>query len=83
MKYKCPCYGYYTFNEKPSGTYDIYPICFWEDDNIQLEDPDFDGGANHVSLNKARRNFLKFGAYEKRRKIYYVKSSNCNSNKSS
>lgn len=38
MKHKCPCCGYYTFDEKPSGTYDICEVCFWEDDPIQLDD---------------------------------------------
>jgi len=48
------------------GGYDICPVCFWEDDNVQAEDPDYAGGANHVSLNEARRNFGAFGASEKR-----------------
>lgn len=50
MKYKCPCCGYYTFNDKPDGNYDICPVCFWEDDPIQLQDPNYAGGANKVSL---------------------------------
>ena len=29
----------------------------WEDDGIQLADPDYEGGANRVNLNQARRNF--------------------------
>ena len=36
-KYKCPCCGFYTFDEKPNGNYDICPVCFWEDDPIQLD----------------------------------------------
>ena len=35
-KYKCPCCGFYTFDEKLNGNYDICPVCFWEDDPIQL-----------------------------------------------
>ena len=59
MKYACPCCLYYTFEEKPSGTYDICPVCYWEDDIVQLADPDFSGGANDVSLNLAKENFKK------------------------
>ena len=49
-KYKCPCCGFYTFDEKLNGNYDICPVCFWEDDPIQLEDNEYKGGANRVSL---------------------------------
>jgi len=66
LKYACPCCLYYTFEEKPSGTYDICPVCYWEDDIVQLADPDFSGGANDVSLNLAKENFKKFGASELR-----------------
>ena len=61
-KYKCPCCGFYTFDEKLNGNYDICPVCFWEDDPIQLEDNEYEGGANRVSLIQARHNFLLFGA---------------------
>ena len=36
MRYACPCCSYYTFEEKPSGTYYICPVCYWEDDIVQL-----------------------------------------------
>lgn len=64
MKFKCPCCGYYTFEDKPNGNYDICPVCFWEDDPIQLADENYKGGANHVSLLQARENFKSFGACE-------------------
>lgn len=70
MKYRCPCCGYYTFNERPNGDYDICPVCFWEDDPIQLEDENFSGGANHVSLVQARKNFAEFGVCEIEMKKY-------------
>lgn len=54
-KYKCPCCGYYTLNEPPNGTYNICPVCFWEDDIVQLDNPDYANGANKVSLNEARK----------------------------
>ena len=59
--YPCPCCGYYTLKQPPPGSYEICPICFWEDD--------FPGsapwsGSNSVSLRQAQRNFLAFGAAE-------------------
>jgi len=62
MKYRCPCCGYYSYEHQPNGSHDICPICYWEDDPIQLEIPDYKGGANGVSLNKAKENYLKYGA---------------------
>ncbi|WP_247235467.1 CPCC family cysteine-rich protein [Telluribacter sp. SYSU D00476] len=64
-KFYCPCCGYNTMTEPPSGTYDICKICYWEDDPIQLEDPYYEGGANRVSLKKGQENFEEFGACER------------------
>lgn len=64
-KYTCPCCGYKTLDEEPPGTYKICKICFWEDDGVQFEDPDYEGGANQVSLRQGQKNFLEFGACEK------------------
>ncbi|MDD5070870.1 MAG: CPCC family cysteine-rich protein [Candidatus Omnitrophica bacterium] len=66
MKYTCPCCGYKTFDEAPPGTYLICPICFWEDDPGQFEDPNYEGGANVVSLRQAQKNFIEFGACDKK-----------------
>ena len=66
MRYKCECCGYYTLTEESKGNYNICPVCFWEDDIVQLEDPDFSGGANEESLNQARNNYVKFGASDKK-----------------
>jgi hypothetical protein len=63
-RYYCPCCGYRTFVDPP-GSYDICPICFWEDDDVQFDDPDLEGGANGVSLREAQRNFVEFGACER------------------
>jgi len=63
-KYKCPCCGYLTFSKQTDNTFQICPVCYWEDDGIQLYDTDYDGGANKVSLNQARINFKKYGASE-------------------
>ncbi len=62
MKYRCPCCGYYTLSVRPKGYYDICPVCFWENDPVQLGRPDYAGGANGVSLNQARANYRQFGA---------------------
>ncbi len=44
------------------GTFEICSVCYWEDDNIQADDPDYKGGANSISLNEARNNYRKLGA---------------------
>ncbi len=64
-KFYCDCCGYNTLNEKPNGTYQICTACFWEDDPIQRNAPNYEGGANRVSLNQAKKNFAEFGACEK------------------
>lgn len=64
-KFACPCCGYKTFREEPNGTYDICQVCFWEDDPIQLNDANYEGGANRVSLRQGQQNFIKFRACEK------------------
>ena len=61
----CPCCGYEVFGEPP-GSYDICPICFWEDDIVQLGFPDLSGGANGCSLIEGQANFAAFGACETR-----------------
>jgi hypothetical protein len=65
-KYACPCCGYKTLNEKPPGTYAICEVCFWEDDQLQFEDPDMGGGANTPSLRQAQENFRRYGACDQR-----------------
>lgn len=57
----CPCCGFLVF-DGPPGTHDICPICNWEDDRGQLDDPTFAGGANRVSLMEAQENYRAFGA---------------------
>jgi hypothetical protein len=62
--YPCPCCGYVVHGDPP-GSFDICPICFWEDDISQLRFPEM-GGANHVSLIQGQRNFFTIGACEER-----------------
>ena len=51
-----------TRSEPDYGTFEICPICNWEDDYVQYNDLNFKGGANKESLNEARENYKKFGA---------------------
>ena len=69
-RFACPCCGYLTLVEPPTGTYDICTVCFWEDDGVQFRDLDYEGGANKVSLNQARENFQRHGVSEIRFKRY-------------
>lgn len=55
-KYLCPCCKKYVFAEGP-GSYEICPVCSWEDDKIQAENPDYKGGANKMSLNECIKKF--------------------------
>ncbi|HYF32375.1 MAG TPA: CPCC family cysteine-rich protein [Chitinophagaceae bacterium] len=64
MKYACPCCGYKTFDTEPCGSFNICPVCYWEDDPVQLKDPHYAGGGNKPSLVQAQRNFMEFGACE-------------------
>lgn len=61
-RFPCPCCRYPTLSEQPPGTYGVCPVCDWEDDGVQFREPDYEGGANRVSLIEARRNFAAFGA---------------------
>lgn len=65
MGYACPCCGYLTLGEEPPGTFEICPVCGWEDDEVQFRDSAYGGGANSVSLDQARQNFAAFGAIDK------------------
>lgn len=64
MSLTCPCCGNLTMPDNGSfpGSFVICPVCFWEDDDVQLDNPDFAGGANRPSLNQARSNYRMFGA---------------------
>ena len=66
LRYRCPCCGFYTLPEPAGGKYNICPVCWWEDDPVQMDDEDYEGGANEVSLRQARKNFMDFGASDER-----------------
>lgn len=62
-KYTCRCCGYITLD---SEIHDICSICWWQDDPACWNDLDEIGGANgKISLRKAQKNFIEFGACEK------------------
>lgn len=48
----CACCGAPEIDNR--GVYEICTVCRWEDDPVQLADPNYAGGANRVSLNEAR-----------------------------
>jgi hypothetical protein len=49
---KCPVCGESEFER--DFDLDVCDICGWENDGVQLDDPDYRGGANTESLNEAR-----------------------------
>ena len=65
-RFACPCCGFLTLDEAPTDTYAICPVCHWEDDGVQLRDPDYEGGANAVSLNQAKSTFREHGVSDVR-----------------
>lgn len=60
---RCPCCDYLTLEER--GQYAICPVCFWEDDGIDLPDLDVHSGPNHMTLRQGRQNFESFGACDR------------------
>ncbi len=59
--YPCPCCGELTMHEQRRGSFEICPICNWEDDKLQWRYEDETKGANRVSLRQARENYKKYG----------------------
>ncbi len=68
-RYPCPCCGHRVLGEMP-GSYEICPVCFWEDDGVQFRWPTMNGGANKVSLSEAQRNYQDFGACDEHGRRY-------------
>lgn len=57
VKHKCPVCGKHIFSEE--GSYEYCVVCGWQDDAVQEDDPEYDGGANRMSLNEAREAYKK------------------------
>lgn len=55
MKLACPGCGFRTISGEVYGSYDICPVCGWEDDAVQLANPCSEGGANRESLHNCQK----------------------------
>lgn len=53
---KCPVCEQHDFESEDS--FDICPICGWENDGLQASDHNYAGGANSLSVNEARIEFF-------------------------
>ena|SRR5579883_27559 len=59
----CQCCGLLTL---PSfSSYDVCPVCFWQDDPVQNDDCSYGGGTNGISLHQARQNWVDIGAAQR------------------
>lgn len=54
-KYKCLVCGKETLEEPAGDSFQVCPCCGWEDDMIQNEDPDYDGGESGKRTGKKRQ----------------------------
>ncbi|MEU9092827.1 CPCC family cysteine-rich protein [Streptomyces sp. NPDC048428] len=61
----CPCCGHLV-HDGPPGSSLVCPVCFWEDDVVQLRWPLLTGGANKCSLVNAQRTYREIQAIELR-----------------
>ena len=63
VKIQCPCCGYYTHESESvdAPLFEICPVCFWQYDVVAHNQPDRIIGANHISLNDAKKNYKQYG----------------------
>ncbi len=61
---ECHCCFFLTLSLPRPVHNEVCPVCIWEDDPIQNENPHFETGGNRVSLVQARLNFINHGACE-------------------
>jgi hypothetical protein len=50
----CPCCDAPMMFGGEEDDWNICPVCCWENDPVQRENPDYEGGANYMSLHQAR-----------------------------
>lgn len=60
---KCACCGSLEVPNGEEGLGYVCTRCGWEKDGVQEDKPDYEGGANKMSLNEARK------AYKEGRKV--------------
>ncbi len=75
-RHKCPCCGHYTL---PLDNYmdEICKVCFWQNDLVQNDDPNFEDGANEMNLKEARESYQKIGVISEEYKGYVRKPLEC------
>ena len=59
-RFQCPCCDHFTLGERRS--FEVCPICAWEDDGQDLDELDLVSTPNHITLPQGRSNFQSFGA---------------------
>ncbi|MBE9583556.1 hypothetical protein IM792_03770 [Mucilaginibacter sp. JRF] len=66
----CPCCGYITLSNV--GEYNVCLICYWEDDPVQRNNPDYDSGTNKFILRQAQKNYMEYGVsdYDMKRHVF-------------
>lgn len=57
---QCPACDYFSLPKR--GEHEICPVCFWEDDGLDIDRLDVISGPNHTSLREALENFRTSGA---------------------
>ena len=60
-----PCCGHIVFDNGPRS-YEICPVCFWQDDIVQVLRPNLGGGENRPSSIDSQKNVSRLGAVEER-----------------
>lgn len=63
IKKQCPCCDYFTLDSR--NDYEICPICFWEDDGLEINNLDEISLPNRITLKQWRENFLTYWACDK------------------
>ena len=56
-RFPCQCCGSLTRLRAKHGTWDICPVCRWQDDPLQAADADYAGGANRLCLREHGENY--------------------------
>lgn len=58
-KRMCACCGEWELYAEDDffDEYEICPICGWQDDHLQNDEPNYAGGANEMCLNDARKHW--------------------------